>query len=117
MRLQTLTVAGFRGFPTPTGLDLDADAVIIAGVNGSGKTSFFDAILWALCGNVDRLGDDPASLVSEYSPSGEARVELVLRADSGRRVTVVRRFDGTMHLSVRVDDADPVTGATADATR
>lgn len=115
MRLKSLTVAGFRGFPRQVQLDLDADAIIVAGVNGSGKTSFFDAILWALSGSVDRLGDDPAALVSEYSPSGEARVQLVLRSDDGSTAVVVRRYDGEMHLSVQGDSAEPVTGPTADA--
>lgn len=115
MRLKSLSVAGFRGFPQQVQLDLDADAIIVAGVNGSGKTSFFDAILWALCGSVDRLGDDAAAVVSEYSPSGEARVQLVLRADDGSTATVVRRYDGAMHLSVQDDSAEPVTGPAADA--
>jgi DNA repair exonuclease SbcCD ATPase subunit len=115
MRLRRLTVAGFRGFPLSVEFDLDADAVIVAGVNGSGKTSLFDAILWVLCGRVDRLGESSASLVSEYSPSGEARVELTLSADGGAQATVVRRFAGAMHLSVYTDAADPVTGPAADA--
>ncbi len=115
MRLKSLTVAGFRGFPRQVQLDLDANAIILAGVNGSGKTSFFDAILWALSGLVDRLGDDPAAVVSEYSPSGEARVQLVLSADDGSTAIVVRRYDGDMHLSVQDDSAEPVTGPAADA--
>lgn len=115
MRIQRLAVAGFRGFPRLVEFDLDADAVVVGGVNGSGKTSFFDAILWSLCGAVPRLGDEPASIISEYSPSGEARVELRLIAGDRSSVTVIRRFDGAMHLSVQVDRATPVTGASADA--
>jgi DNA repair exonuclease SbcCD ATPase subunit len=115
VKLKSLSVAGFRGFPQQAHLDLDADAIIVAGVNGSGKTSFFDAILWALCGAVDRLGDDAAAVVSEYSPTGEARVQLVLSADDGTTATVVRRYDGAMHLSVQDDAAEPVTGPAADA--
>src|SRR5665213_1772194 len=115
MRLKSLAVAGFRGFPQPVQFDLDADAVIVAGVNGSGKTSFFDAILWALSGSVGRLGADSAALVSEYSSSGGARVQLTLSADDGSTGIVVRRFDGAMHLTVQMDSAKPVTGPAADA--
>lgn len=115
MRLQSLAIAGFRGFPTPVQLDLDADAIIVAGVNGSGKTSFFDAILWALCGSVDRLSAGSDVVVSEYSPSGEARVEVVLRADDRSTVTVVRRYDGVMHLTMQRDASTSVTGPAADA--
>jgi DNA repair exonuclease SbcCD ATPase subunit len=114
VRLKTLAIDGFRGFPRPVVLDLDAEAVIVAGVNGSGKTSFFDAILWVLSGSVGRLNSDPSAVVSEYSPSGEARVEVVLSSGASS-VTVARRYDGAMHLTVRPGDSETVTGAAAEA--
>ena len=52
MRLVQLKVNGFRGFATPYEFDLDADAVVVVGANGNGKTSLFDAILWCLSGRV-----------------------------------------------------------------
>lgn len=116
MRLKSIEIAGFRGFPRSVALDLDADAIIVAGVNGSGKTSFFDALLWALSGSVPRLHKtDPAVVVSEYSPTGEARVEVVLSRDDGSTVTIVRRFDDVMHLSVQLDADSPVAGSAAEA--
>lgn len=115
MRFRRLEVSGFRGFPDATAFDLDADAIILAGLNGSGKTSFFDAALWALCGSVDRLADDQASIVSAYSTTGEARVELTLGGRNDSRVRVVRRFDGAMHLSVWIDEGPPATGVAAEA--
>ena len=66
---------------------------MIVGVNGQGKTSLFDGVLWALTGRIPRLGDD-ARLVSMYSPSGEARVEVELRSSAGESLTVTRSFDG-----------------------
>ena len=93
MRISRLVVSGFRGFATSRTFDLDADAIIIVGVNGQGKTSLFDSILWALTGAIPRLGDDER-LVSMYSPSGEARVEVALRSSSGEMMTVTRSFDG-----------------------
>jgi len=45
MRLHSLEVSGFRGFAAEQHFDLDADAVIVVGTNGNGKTSLFDAIL------------------------------------------------------------------------
>ena len=115
MRLKSLSIAGFRGFPRPVTLDLDADAVIVAGVNGSGKTSLFDAVLWALSGSIDRLSDETVNLVSRYSPSGEARVEAVLSTDNDSTATVIRRFDGKAHLSVQRGSDPPVTGPAAEA--
>lgn len=114
MRIKTLTISGFRGFARSETFNLDGDAVVIAGVNGSGKTSFFDAILWCLTGSVDRLRGEASEVVSKYSPSGEARVELVLRSEDGTDVTVVRRFDGRAHVSFR-EAAGELSGPAADA--
>lgn len=114
MRLKSLAVSGFRGFPRNQILDLDADAVIVAGVNGSGKTSIFDAILWGLTGSIPRLRGESADVVSKYSLSGEARVEVVLRTDDRPEMRIVRRFDGRSHLSVE-DGTGEVTGAAAEA--
>lgn len=114
MRLKSLAVGGFRGFPRNEVLDLDADAVVVAGANGSGKTSMFDAILWGITGSVARLHGETADVVSKYSPSGEARVEVVLRMDDGSDMRIVRRFDGRSHLSV-ADGTGEVTGPTAEA--
>lgn len=115
MRVKTLSVAGFRGFPRPVTFDLDADAVVIAGANGSGKTSLFDAILWAMAGAIGRLGADSAQLLSQYSSSGEARVELVLQRPDGATLTIVRRFDGSDHLTVANGNVEPISGAAADS--
>lgn len=114
MRIKTLTIAGFRGFARSETFDLDGDAVIIAGVNGSGKTSFFDAILWCLTGSIDRLRGEASEVVSKYSLSGEARVELVLRSDDGTDVAIVRRFDGQAHVSIR-EATGELSGSAADA--
>lgn len=115
MKLVSMTVSGFRGLPQLVTFDLDADAVILVGVNGSGKTSFFDAILWALSGRVDRIVGESGPLVSKYSPSGEARVELTLRSATVGIAKVVRRFDGQTHLSIQLGDENPLTGPAAEA--
>src|SRR5690606_2732423 len=94
MRLVSLDITGFRGFPRQHTIDLDADAVVIVGANGHGKTSLFDSVLWALTGQVPRLGTDDARLVSMYSESGQARVALRLRNGFSDEITVTRSFDG-----------------------
>jgi DNA repair exonuclease SbcCD ATPase subunit len=114
MRLKRLDASGFRGFPGSHSFDLDADAIIISGVNGSGKTSFFDAFLWALSGSVTRLATDEGQLVSKYSQSGETRVELTLRQDDGSELGIVRRFDGESHLTVKQDGFDQISGSGAE---
>jgi DNA repair exonuclease SbcCD ATPase subunit len=95
MRVVSLELEGFRGFATHQALDLDADAVVIVGANGNGKTSLFDAVLWAISGNIPRLGGQDPLLVSKYSETGQARVVLRLRAlPESTPITITRIFDG-----------------------
>src|SRR5687768_9036804 len=93
MRLVSIDISGFRGFPQHQQLDLDADAVVVVGANGHGKTSLFDAVLWGLSGRLPRLDDDPSRVISMYSESGQARVALGLRNEHGE-FTITRSFDG-----------------------
>ena len=88
-----MNVAGFRGFAEPVEFNLDADVVLVSGHNGTGKTSFFDAILWGLTGSVHRIGSN-VDLVNRFGDFGEARVEIVLKDTDGRELRVVRRFSG-----------------------
>jgi DNA repair exonuclease SbcCD ATPase subunit len=102
MRLSRIELAGFRGFAREESVDLNASAVVIVGVNGSGKTSLFDAVLWCLTGELRRLGDT-ASVVSLYSVSGEARVKLEI-IDENETIAVTRSFDGSNNrLQVQID--------------
>jgi DNA repair exonuclease SbcCD ATPase subunit len=95
MRLLSIKLNGFRGFPREQNFDLDADAIVVIGANGHGKTSLFDGILWALSGKLPRLHNDDSRLVSMYSETGQARVELRLRDDrTGDPFSVTRSFDG-----------------------
>lgn len=105
MRLSELEISGFRGFARRERFDLDASAVIVVGANGQGKTSFFDAVLWAITGKVPRLGEDDDAFVSIYSESGEARVSLLLVAEDGTRFSITRRFDGEdQHVLVKENE-------------
>ncbi|MFZ0169308.1 MAG: AAA family ATPase [Candidatus Dormiibacterota bacterium] len=115
MRLKTLVISGFRGFAARKEFDLDGDAIIIAGPNGSGKTSMFDALLWGLTGSVPRIHEDQAQLVSKYSLTGEARVEIVLHDVDGADLHIVRRFDGMASLSVSLGSGTEMTGPEAEA--
>lgn len=95
MRLQSIELSGFRGFARRQEFDLDADAVVVIGANGHGKTSLFDGILWALSGRIPRLNNDDSSFVSMYSESGQARVALRFKDGlNGNHFAVTRSFDG-----------------------
>src|ERR1700730_1873116 len=94
MKLVSVDISGFRGFPREQRFDLDADAVVVIGANGHGKKSLFDAILWGLSGRIPRLGPDPSRVVSMYSESGQARVALTVRGTATGEFTITRSFDG-----------------------
>ena len=104
MRVASVEISGFRAFGGSTRFDLRGDIVLVVGVNGQGKTSLFDAVYWAITGQIARI-QHPRSVVSLYSPSGEARVEVTLDSEEGGVVLVTRRSDGEKDsLLVRVGE-------------
>lgn len=115
MRLRSIEISGFRGFAKTQVFDLDADAIILTGANGTGKTSFFDALLWGLSGVVTRLSESDEELVSKWSSTGEARVEIRLSTESGTDLVVTRRYDGQAHLSLSGAHEGSTAGPAAEA--
>lgn len=93
MRVQSIEVDGFRAFSSSEKFDFDADAIIVSGANGQGKTSILDAVLWGLTGRINRLGEGAKDVVSKFSDTGSAMVEIVVSRDSDP-VRIRRRFDG-----------------------
>jgi DNA repair exonuclease SbcCD ATPase subunit len=106
VKLTRLEIEGFRAFGVGVQVDLDADAVILVGVNGSGKTSLFDAVMWSLSGRLPRVEDPGGSVISEFAASGEARVAVELELDGGESMSVVRsrtRGDEQARLQVELN--------------
>ena len=93
MRLKHIEISGFRGFATKQSFDLSADAIVVVGSNGLGKTSLLDAIHWGMSGRLGRISGGDDKLVSMYSTTGQARVALTL-ANSDQEITITRVFDG-----------------------
>jgi len=54
MRLKKLTVKGFRGFNDEQPILLDSGVVLVYGLNGSGKSSFTEALEWLFFGEISR---------------------------------------------------------------
>jgi DNA repair exonuclease SbcCD ATPase subunit len=94
MRLLSIELNGFRGFAQTREFDLNADAIVVVGTNGHGKTSLFDGVLFALSGKVPRLGNETSRLLSLYSDAAEARVLLRFETrPGGERFAVTRTLD------------------------
>ncbi len=104
--IDRLRVEAFRGFRDSREFDLSASAVVVTGPNGTGKTSFFDAIQWVLIGRIERLEAlrsrrNTEHIVSQYRAGRKASVEVDLSL-AGGRVTLRRAGDqsgSTLELS------------------
>lgn len=97
--IQRVRVESFRGFRDAREFDLSASAVIITGPNGTGKTSFFDALQWCLVGSIERLENLRARrsvehIVNQYRLGRKAVVEIDLLLNSGA-LTLRRSGDHT----------------------
>lgn len=55
VRLETVTIKNFRAYRKPQTFALGADVTILYGPNGFGKTSFFDAVDFAVTGGIGRI--------------------------------------------------------------
>lgn len=103
-------IEGFRGFKDRQRVLLDASSVLIFGPNGTGKTSFFDAIQWLLLGSLQRLErwrvrKNDEHIVNRYRGSEPAIVEAELEI-GGSRVWLRRqgKYDSGF-LEWRSEDA------------
>jgi exonuclease SbcC len=77
-----LSLEGFTSFRDRIDLDFSGlDLFAITGPTGSGKSSLIDAIVFALYGQVPRVGDDYKQLISQ----GRERLSVMLEFAVGRQ--------------------------------
>ena len=118
--LTNLKLEGFRAFARPTEIDCDADAIVLVGPNGTGKTTFFDAIEWALFGKVSRLPSTRDAVGGSYLANRftPRRTEVNLRLTSGDMGYCVRRtrdWATTSDAFAVIDDTGHETRGTSAA--
>ncbi len=81
MRPHKLTLEGFTSFREKLELDFAGlDLFAITGPTGAGKSSLIDAIVFALYGQVPRVGDDYKQLISH----GAERLSVMLEFGVGK---------------------------------
>jgi DNA repair exonuclease SbcCD ATPase subunit len=113
MRIESLTVSNFRGITRQQTFPLDADIVVIWGLNGTGKTSLLDAIQWLFVGEVPRLKELALKPTEDYVSSqyatglpyvsarlrGDVQEHAISRVGHGKdtRLTVSDESDGSVH--------------------
>lgn len=114
---RSLSIENFRGFYRRADFDLAANAILVHGPNGTGKTSFFDAIQWLLLGDIERLKVLRLRRTDEYIANaygkGPARVSADLVLD-GRLVRLERHGDRSgSELSMEADGEGLLVGHAA----
>lgn len=65
-KLKSFTVGPFRGFAKPESFDLDSQIVLIYGPNGTGKSSFCEALEYGLLGSVEEAESKRFKEVRDY---------------------------------------------------
>ena len=117
---QSITLEAFRGFAAEQTIPLGADAVVITGSNGLGKTSLVDGITWALTGDIAQMSKrqdkrNEEYVVNEYRSGDLAGVSIEVRV--GGHVARITRTgssrDGSS-LSVVSDRGEYVGNAGTD---
>ena len=110
VRLKEVTIQNFRAYRKPRSFSIGTDVTVLYGPNGFGKTSFFDAIDFAVTGGIGRLGaSDDARFVktAQHLDSGseEGLVSLLFtRNEATRKLTrSVRDRKQALLNDVRID--------------
>ncbi len=115
MHLRSISMKGFKSFPSRTKLDFGPGVSVIVGPNGSGKSNITDAVLWAL-GEQSPLAVRGQSMKDVIFAGGHgvkgsssAEVEVVIDNSGGRlesefsEISIVRRLgrdgDGEYRLN------------------
>lgn len=107
MRLSRIEISGFRGVRDTISLRLPSGFTVISGRNGSGKSTFCDAIEYVLTGDIRRESgySENAEGYQDYiawrgdgKPEGGTYVALYLRDDDGQEFVVTRRPDEELEV-------------------
>lgn len=93
-RLKRIELEGFRGFAERREVDLDADAVVVRGDNGTGKTSLVDGLLWLFTGELAHLAlrvkglRQTEDIITNRFKGSEAVVSLTVGTSLGDQVFI-----------------------------
>lgn len=103
IRLSSVTIKAFRAYRKPQTFRLGADVTVLYGPNGFGKTSFFDAIDFAITGDIGRIKTPNEAHFRKAAKHLDAKIE-----DSAVSVSF-SSSDATRKITRRVGDRKHAT--------
>lgn len=111
MRIKAIQLSWFRGAADPVSLEPDGKSMVVYGVNGSGKSSFVDAVEYVL--HNGRIGH----LSHEYSGKRHEKAVLNTHIPEGQKAELTITFkDGSkLKTEIEQDGSSTCTGAEAGA--
>lgn len=112
MILETLILHNFRKFNNTT-IEFPEGIIGVVGLNGTGKSTIFEAIAWALYGSVAARTSSEEIKRNSAEPSASCRVELTFLFE-GNKYRVVRELTGksmTASATVTMNSKVAATGA------
>lgn len=126
--LQQISIEGFRGINnqgSPLVLKLKPDSVnSISAPNGVGKTSIFEAVVYAITGQIPKLDELPAVerganyYLNRFHSGGLATIALtVLPPNGGAAVTITVQRDSNGNRTVSASGGADGVGILADLNR
>jgi len=113
MKLHSLALCGFRGFREPFKLEFGSGFTVLCGRNGVGKSTIFDAIEFALTGEIEKYRIEKAGKESIrdyiwWRGTGKAKqhyVTVAFRSGSGDIFSVTRTREGGIDKSLEKIEA------------
>lgn len=109
MRIKSLQLSWFRGAADPVSLEPNCKSMVVYGENGSGKSSFVDAIEYIL--NNGRINH----LAHEYSGKRQERAIHNTHKPQGRTTEVIIKFKDNSELKTEIKQNGTSTSSGAEA--
>lgn len=109
MRIKSIQLSWFRGAADPVSLEPDCKSMVVYGVNGSGKSSFVDAVEYLLSDG--KIGH----LAHEYSGKRQEKAVPNRRKPDGRKTELTVKFKDDSELKTEITAQGNATSSGAEA--
>src|SRR3990167_2403892 len=105
MRINAITLSWFRGAADPVSLEPDCKSMVVYGVNGSGKSSFVDAVEYVLKdGKIGHLSHEYSgkhqekAILNTHRPDGQLSY-IIINLQNGSEHNIEVKANGSRVIS------------------